>query len=477
MGTPIKSIMALQRFLIVTFPAQGHINPALQLAKKLIAMGAQVTLPITLYVYNRIANKTTIPGLSLLPFSDGGYNTAGGGANYKLYVSELRRRGSEFVSNLILSSAKEGQPFTCLVYTLLLPCAADVARSFNLPFALLWIEPAAVLDILYYYFHDYRDYINQKTQKSSSCSISLPGLPFSLSSCDIPSFLLVWKTSVFSFVLESFQEQIQQLDLETNPTVLVNTFEALEPEALRAVDKLNMIPIGPLIPSAFLDGKDHTDSCFGGDLFQVSNDYVEWLDSRPEKSVVYVAFGSYFELSKRQTEEIARALLDCGCQFLWVIREKKDSQVDGTKSEEEMSFREELGKKGKMVTWCSQMEVLSHPSLGCFLSHSGWNSTMESLVSGVPIVAFPQWTDQKTNAKLIEDVWKIGVRVDDHVNEDGVVEAEKIKRCLEVVMGCGKKGEELRKNAKKWKALARDASKKGGSSEKNLRVFLDAVAQ
>lgn len=349
----------------------------------------------------------------------------------------------------------------------MVPWAAEVARGLQLPTALLWIEPATVLGVFYHYFHDYGDYINHKaTEKEHSCSIELPGLPLLLSPRDIPSFL-VSKKSVLSFILPLFEEQFQELDKEPNPIVLVNTFEALEPEALRAVDRFKMIPIGPLIPSAYLDGKDPNDTSFGGDLFQASNDYVAWLDSKKELSVVYVSFGSFMELSKRQMEEIARALLDCGHPFLWVIREKAKQE-----EEEKLSCREELEKKGKIVKWCSQVEVLSHRSLGCFVTHCGWNSTMESLVSGVPLVAFPQWSDQMTNAKLIEDVWKVGVRVD---HEEGVVEGEEIRRCLDVVMGGGEKGNELRMNAKKWKGLAREAVKEGGPSEKNLRTFLNDI--
>lgn len=314
-----------------------------------------------------------------------------------------------------------------------------------------------MFDILYYYFHGYSNHINNQNQTT----IELPGLPFTLSPRDIPSFLFTSNPSVLSFVFPYFQQDFHELDVETNPIILVNTFEALEPEALRAVDthhNLKMIPIGPLIPS---------DTSFSGDLLQPSNDYIEWLNSKSKSSVVYVSFGSYFVLSERQTEEIASALLNCGFSFLWVMREK----------EEELKFKDELEKKGKIVKWCSQVDVLSHSSLGCFLTHCGWNSTLESLVSGVPLVAFPQWTDQKTNAKLIEDVWKIGVRVDDKVDEDGIVGGNEIKKCLEEVMGRGEKGEELRKNAMKWKGLAREAGKEGGPAEKNLRKFLDDILE
>ncbi|KAL2343498.1 hypothetical protein Fmac_004783 [Flemingia macrophylla] len=466
--------MVHQRILIVTYPAQSHINPALQLAKKLIAMDAHVTLLLTLHLYRRITNKITIPGLTLLPFSDS--HDAGFSAlhssddDQKLYAEELKRRTSDFASNLILSTPN---PFSCLVYTLLLPCVARVARRFNLSTALLWIEPATVFHIFYYYFHGHAGYINQQTKNGSS--VTIPGLSFALSSRDMPSFLLRWQSGVFSLVLPWFEEQILELDMETNPTVLVNTFEALEVEVLRAVDRVNMIPIGPLIPSAFLDGRDPHDASFGGDIFQVSCDYLEWLNTKQENSVVYVSFGSYWELSKRQMEEIAVALLDCGRPFLWVIRKKV---ADGKEEEEDdISCREELEKKGKIVTWCSQVEVLSHASVGCFVTHCGWNSTMEGLVCGVPMVAFPQWTDQMTNAKMIEDVWRVGVRVDRDVNEDdGIVEGKEIKACLDVVMGSGDhKANEFRRNADKWKSLARDAAKESGPSENSLRAFLEDV--
>lgn len=410
--------------------------------------------------------KPTIPGLSFATFSDGyddGYKAIDD-SSLSSYMSELKRRGSEFLRNIITAAKQEGQPFTCLAYTILLPWAAKVALELHIPGALLWIQAATVFDIYYYYFHEYGDSFNYK----SDPTIELPGLPFSLTARDVPSFLL--PSNIYRFALPTLQEQFQDLDDETNPIILVNTFQDLEPDALRAVDKFTMIPIGPLnIPSAFLDGKDPADTSFGGDLFDASNDYVEWLDSQPELSVVYVSFGTLAVLADRQMKELARALLDSGYLFLWVIRDMQGI---------EDNCREELEQRGKIVKWCSQVEVLSHGSLGCFVTHCGWNSTMESLGSGVPMVAFPQWTDQGTNAKMVQDVWKTGVRVDDKVNvEEGIVEAEEIRKCLDVVMGSGGKGQEFRRNADKWKCLAREAVTEGGSSDSNMRTFLHDVAK
>ncbi|GLT80569.1 hypothetical protein SLA2020_520020 [Shorea laevis] len=124
-----------------------------------------------------------------------------------------------------------------------------------------------------------------------------------------------------------------------------------------------------------------------------------------------------------------------------------------------------------IVPWCSQVEVLSHPSVGCFLTHCGWNSTLEGLASGVPVVTVPQWADQGTNSKLVQDVWKTGIRM--KRSEEGRVERDKIKRCLELVMG----SEEIRLSAKKWKDLAREAAMEGGSSDQNLKAFVDDLGK
>ncbi|KAL1328636.1 hypothetical protein HN51_038453 [Arachis hypogaea] len=100
---------------------------------------------------------------------------------------------------------------------------------------------------------------------------------------------------------------------------------------------------------------------------------------------------------------------------------------------------------------------------------------MESLVCGVPVVAFPQWSDQKTNAKLIEQVWKIGVRVVED-EADGIVTGGEIRRCVEMVMESnGEKAKEVRRNGEKWKIMAKDASKEGGPSDTNLKAFLNAT--
>ncbi|XP_038689378.1 crocetin glucosyltransferase, chloroplastic-like [Tripterygium wilfordii] len=442
--------------LLVSFPAQGHINPTLQLADRLFRIGLQVTFATSFSAHKHISKtQNTPPGLSILCFSDGydqGFTLGHGSGNF---MSQFKLHGMKNLKHLILDINSQGarRPITHIIYCHLVYWASIVARELHIPSTMLWNQAATVLGIYYHNFHGYEDFIRENVNKASF-SVTFPGL-HPLSIRDLPSFFHPSNEHVF--VLPLLKQQFEILDdKETSTKVLVNTFDALESETLKALNEYPAIGVGPLIPSSFLDGRDLSDN---------SKEYMKWLSSKASNSVIYVSFGSLSVLAKPQMEEIARALIDTGHPFLWVIRE--------TDKEKELSCRGELEKQGMIVPWCSQVEVLSHPSIGCFMSHCGWNSTFESLTCGIPMVGFPQWADQATNVKLVQDVWKTGVRVAER--NDGLVEADDIKRCLDLVMGSNERGEEMRLNANKWKELAREATMEGGSSDKNLRTFVDEV--
>lgn len=137
-----------------------------------------------------------------------------------------------------------------------------------------------------------------------------------------------------------------------------------------------------------------------------------------------------------------------------------------TPENESISCIDQLEELGLIVPWFSQIQALKHPAIACFFTHCGWNSTIESMINGVPMVGFPQMFDQFTNAKLMEDYFEGGMRVS--CNSDGIVESGEIKRCLELVTG----DEKLKENVDKWKKLAVEAVKEGGSSDKNLKDFV-----
>ncbi|KAI5653762.1 hypothetical protein M9H77_30949 [Catharanthus roseus] len=457
--------MKNHRFLLITLPVQGHLNPTLQLAKRLASTGAHVTFATTIYGRNRLKSLRNFDGLSYSFFSDGQDDEESRkNGDFTTYMERAKIVVAGEVTKLIQTFADEGKPITLVIYGFLLPWVALVASQLNVPSAFLVVQSATVFAILNKYFDSLGGVYNTGCKIESSVSVELPNLPL-FSSSDLPTFLL--PTDQHFTISAYLHEHIKYLEDDPKPCVLINTFHSLEEASIKATDNMDVISIGPLIPSAFTDGNDPEDKSFGCDLFDSNrSDYLQWLDSRPPHSVIYISFGSLAVLMKEQKVEILQGLLESGRSFLWTIR-PSDDEDEAVKT----AIQEGSSGEGIILSWCSQVEVLSHKSIGCFVSHCGWNSTLESLVAGVPIVACPQFSDQTTNAKMVEEVWGTGVRAG---NTEGLVEREEIKRCLDILMGDGERGEEIRQNANKWRCLALEAVKKGGSSHNNLKMLLES---
>nr|XP_043608600.1 phloretin 4'-O-glucosyltransferase-like [Erigeron canadensis] len=441
-----------RKFLIVCYTGQGHISPALQFATRLVKLGVNdVTLCANVSSIRRIDKETTPHGITFAPFSDGHDDGVQPTTTLEQFVSDHETNGVSAVAELISSAKAAGKPFEHLVFTTAVPWAARVANAHGTKSTLLWCQSATILDIYYYYANGYQNLISRNND-NPKFPIILPGLP-SLTIDDLSSFMMSSCPTEHNFILPGMLDHIHVLEI--SPKVLVNTFDELEYESIRATKKLELIPIGPLVSLEFLEGKDldnYSD--------RPKDDYIQWLNTKAESSVVYVSFGTVAIFSMEQLEEVANGLLESGKSFLWVIR-------DGEKAKR-LSKLEELEKLGMIVGWCAQMVVLRHKSIGCFVTHGGWNSALESLVAAVPTVVYPQWSDQPNDAKMIQDVWKTGVRVKTREG-DGMLEAKEIQRCVDMVMG----NENMKRNAEKWSALAREAQRDGGSSTVNLQAFLE----
>ncbi|KAI3746956.1 hypothetical protein L6452_09398 [Arctium lappa] len=445
-----------RKILIVTYPGQGHVIPSLRFAKRLLNMGVDVTYSTSLSVVRRMENDTTTPhGLTFAPFSDG--HDAGKQPHTTLqqFVTDFASNGASAVAEIISSTTAAGQPFDHLVYTTVVSWAARVAEAHGIKSTVLWCQSATILDIYYYYFNDYQSLIFNNSDPTFP--INLPGLP-PLTIADLPSFVLPSCPKEHDFLLPILKDHVDVLKL--SPRILVNSFNELEFDSIRAIEKLEFLPIGPLVPSEFVVRKESNNN--SSLLKKTEDDYIQWLNTKPKSSVVYVSFGTIATFSMDQMEEIAIGLLESHRPFVWAIG---DSGIA-----ERLSKIEELQKQGMIVDWCSQVEVLCHQAIGCFVTYCGWNSTVEALLGGVPMAVFPQWSDQATNGKMVEDVWRTGVRVRRREG-DGMVEGREIKRCVEIVMG----DEEMKRNAEKWRNLARETLNNGGSSTINLRAFLDDI--
>ncbi|CAK8532785.1 unnamed protein product [Lathyrus sativus] len=444
--------------LVLPYPLQGHINPMLQFSKRLIQNGAKVTLVNTISIWNKINNNIDLNSFEIESISDG-YDNGGlsSAESMESYKETFWKVGPKTLSQLLDKLQSSNKPVDCVVYDAFLHWTFDVSKSFGIPVAVFLTQACSVNSIN---FHAFMKWIELPISKSE---IVLPGLP-KLEASDLPSFLYQYGTypGYFDILTNQFSK-IDQADW-----VLVNTFYELEPKVVDwLAKKWRLKTIGPCVPSMFLDKRLQNDKDYGISIFGPNSEAcIKWLDNKPKNSVVYVSFGSLAGLSEDQTNEIAYGLRDSGVYFIWVIRDSEKHKIS-------KEFMELSLEKGLIVNWCPQLQVLTHEGVGCFVTHCGWNSTLEALSVGVPVIAMPLWTDQITNAKLIVDVWKIGVRA--VKDEKEVVRREILEDCVKKIMETEKRNE-IKKNAMKWKSLAKNSVDQGGSSDKNIVEFVKGLA-
>ncbi|KDP45375.1 hypothetical protein JCGZ_09624 [Jatropha curcas] len=206
-------------------------------------------------------------------------------------------------------------------------------------------------------------------------------------------------------------------------------------------------------------------------VFHEKPTWNQWLDKKLEResSVLYVAFGSQVEISEDQLKEIAIGLEKSQVNFLWVIRKKEIELSDG------FDFEERVKDRGIIVRdWVNQREIIQHKSIKGFLSHCGWNSVLESICAGVPILAWPMMAEQPFNAKMVVEEIKVGLRV--HTCDgsvEGFVKREVLEKKVKGLME-GEKGKEVRKKAKEYAEMAKKAMEEGtGSSWRTLDKLID----
>ncbi|KAJ1259745.1 hypothetical protein BS78_10G179700 [Paspalum vaginatum] len=472
-------------FLVLTFPFQGHIAPALRLARRLLAAApdALVTFSTTEVAHRRMFPATKPDGgattdedagrLEFLPFSDGteaGYvarSTTTDPNAFNAYMASFHAAGARSVARVLDALAGRGRSVSRVVYSLLLPWAADVARDRGIPSALYWIQPVAVFAIYYHYFHGHAAVVHEH-RHDPSFLVELPGLaPQAVA--DLPSFLTASTepSDPLHSAFTTLRDLFETLDKERpGATVLVNTCQELERGALAAVGAHDVLPVGPVLPSA--SGEEEAG------IYKPDDDakYMEWLDAKPAGSVVYVAFGSLAGMAREQLEELLLGLEGTGRPYLCVIR--KDVRA-ALSNEAGAGVDQALAlKNGVAVEWCDQVKVLSHAAVGCFVTHCGWNSVLESVATGVPMVCVPRMSDQRMNAQLVVREWRVGVRAQVD-GTGGVLRAEDLKRCVDEVMGDSEAAAEVRRMAGEWKRAVAEAMGKGGSSGRSLMAFVDGA--
>ncbi|GAV56904.1 UDPGT domain-containing protein [Cephalotus follicularis] len=251
--------------------------------------------------------------------------------------------------------------------------------------------------------------------------------------------------------------------------IMVNSFPELEAGAIKALQekepgKPPVYPIGPLVK---MGSSGNTDD----------SDCLKWLDNQPHSSVLFVSFGSGGTLSSDQISELALGLEMSEQRFLWVVRSPNDKVANATFFSVESGHRdpsdflpkgflERTKGRGMVVpSWAPQAQVLSHGSTGGFLTHCGWNSTLESVVNGVPLIAWPLYAEQKMNAVMLTEDIKVALRP--NASESGLIGRVEITRVVKALME-GEEGKMVRYRMKDLKDAATKVLSEDGSSTKAL---------
>ncbi|CAI0469145.1 unnamed protein product [Linum tenue] len=268
---------------------------------------------------------------------------------------------------------------------------------------------------------------------------------------------------------------------------IMNTFEELEAEYLkecRGEEQGRIWAVGPVS----LVNRFETDKLERGNSASLSssNDRcISWLDGKRSNSVIYVCMGSLCNLSSAQLIELALGLEASDRGFVWAVREtEKTGELFEWMAEE--GYEERVSRRGTVVRgWAPQVLILSHPAIGGFLTHCGWNSCLEGISAGVPVVTWPLFADQFCNEKLIVEVLKTGVKVgaERPIFYDGkeltevAVMREQVERAVRSVMDGGDEGEERRKRAKELAEMAKTTMENGGSSHRNVTMLIEDIIE
>ncbi|XP_024979006.1 UDP-glycosyltransferase 88B1-like [Cynara cardunculus var. scolymus] len=288
----------------------------------------------------------------------------------------------------------------------------------------------------------------------------IPGLP-PMHASDMPTLLFDRESISYKNFINTTG------NMAKSSGIIVNSFVGFEESAVETLRDGKCIPDRPT-PPIYLIGP----LIAGGNLVDSSeNECLKWLNSQPSKSVVFLCFGSRGVFKKEQLKEIAIGLEKSGQRFLWVVRDPppghENESSSGSKEFDLEEFVARTVDKGMvMKNWAPQPAILGHDSVGGFVSHCGWNSVLEAVVAGVPMVAWPLYAEQKINKVLLVERMKVAVAL--RMSSEGFVTAEAVEEKVTELMK-GEEGRVVRERILEMSRRAKAAVVDGGSSQVDLR--------
>ncbi|KAL6592953.1 hypothetical protein ACP70R_049249 [Stipagrostis hirtigluma subsp. patula] len=442
-----------RRVVLFPFPYQGHFNPVLRLAGALHARGLAITV---FHTDLRAPDPADYP-------ADYRFVSVPADAPAELVASEDIARlvtalndgcAAPFRDRLavMLAEAEEAGGVRCVITDVVWYSAQAAARELGVP-ALGMMTSSAASFWMYMAYPTLIDkgYLPVQEAHRDDPVDELP--PFRV------KHLQRIDTSSLADLLRHTVAGSRQ-----SSCLIINTFDAIEAADLGRICEDMAIPVFAVAPLNKFSPAAKTS------LYRLQQDRrcLDWLDTQAPGSVVYVSFGSLAAMDPGEFLELAWGLADSKRPFLWVVR---PSLIRGFESGElPEALQEEVRDRGMIVDWAPQDDVLAHPAVCAFLTHSGWNSTMEAISEGVPMISRPFFGDQFGNARFVCDVWRVGVEF----KVESQIERGQIKVAIEKLMG-DKEGKEVRGRMKDLKSMAKKGIKEGGLSHAALVNLVDLI--
>ncbi|KDP27235.1 hypothetical protein JCGZ_19934 [Jatropha curcas] len=438
--------------LVIPYPAQGHVNPLMHFSQRIANLGIKITFVNTDFVHKRVLSAIvdndsvgSSPFVNLVSIPDGLGSEDDRNDFGKLCDSMLTTMLKK-LEELIQDLNGDDGPISCIVADGHMGWVREVAKKIGIRVAIVWPASAALFSLEAIIPKLIRDGTIDSSDGFSTKKhiIQLsPGIP------NFDTQNMPWNLGGDSNSQKAIFEYIQRMTEGSKMAdwKLCNSTYDLEPEAFSLTP--NLLPIGPLIAN-------YNTGSSGSQLWQEDSSCLKWLDQQKPQSVIYVAFGSTTIFNQTQFQELALGLQLTEKPFLWVVR-------PGITEEYPDEFQ---GRNGKIVSWVPQQKVLSHPSIACFVSHCGWNSTIEGVSNGVPFLCWPYFADQFLNESYICEIWKVGLGFDK--DENGIIRKGEIKEKMDRLFS----DKSIRERSLNLKQRVRSSVGEGGQSSANFTNFI-----
>ncbi|XP_019197912.1 PREDICTED: kaempferol 3-O-beta-D-galactosyltransferase-like [Ipomoea nil] len=436
---------------VLAFPFAAHPGLLFGLVRRLATAAPNATFTFFSTAKSNakvFATTSEIPGnIERCDVPDGlpeGYVFAG---NVEEEIGMFLKSAPEnFKTAVAAADGKEsGMRVGCVVADAFLWFSGEMAAEMGVSWVPVWTSGAASL-LLHLYTDFIRETVGLQPGREEEIVTFIPGLS-ELRLGDMPSGIVTGNIdSPFAVMLHNMGRALQKTTI-----MPINSFEELDPPIINHLKTTfsNVLNIGPFNLTSPPPSSDNLDR----------HNCISWLDSQPPNSVAYLAFGTVATPPPNELNAIAEALEESKTPFLWSLGEKFTSHLPE-------GFLERTKGFGKIVPWTPQVKVLGHGSIGVFINHGGWNSVLESITAGVPIICRPFFGDHHLNCWMVERVWGIGVRVDGGgFTKNGTMDT------LELVLSCDT-GKALKRQVEVYKELVQRAVGPKGSSTQSFNTLL-----